>query len=187
MNLRVLTPWLVGIGLVVISAAGRLAPHPPNFVPVAAAALFAGFFFKHRVSSHHSASCYGDQRSGDWWIRLADHERGLRRIGVACRAAAIHADTFGAPSRGLFACQLYRFLSRLECGRVGVLANVCAAAAGLAACYLAALPFLAYTVAGDLFWSGVFFGAYSVCSTGELQRFCSRMAASSCSRSGTAT
>jgi hypothetical protein len=30
--------------------------------------------------------------------------------------------------------------------------------AGLAQCYIAALPFLKHTVAGDLFWSAVLFG-----------------------------
>ncbi len=30
--------------------------------------------------------------------------------------------------------------------------------AGLIQCYIAALPFLQYTMAGDLFWSAVLFG-----------------------------
>jgi hypothetical protein len=30
--------------------------------------------------------------------------------------------------------------------------------AGLTQCYVAALPFLKYTVAGDLFWAAVLFG-----------------------------
>jgi hypothetical protein len=35
-------------------------------------------------------------------------------------------------------------------------------AAGLLACYVAALPFFGYTVLGDLFYSAVLFGAYAL-------------------------
>ncbi len=36
------------IGIVLVLALSRLVPHPPNAVPIAAMALFAGAFFTHR-------------------------------------------------------------------------------------------------------------------------------------------
>jgi hypothetical protein len=35
-------------------------------------------------------------------------------------------------------------------------------AAGLAACYVAAIPFFQNTVAGDLFYTGVLFGGFAL-------------------------
>ena len=37
--------------LIALGVAGRLLPHPPNFTPMAAIALFAGFIFIKRYIS----------------------------------------------------------------------------------------------------------------------------------------
>jgi hypothetical protein len=37
--------------LIALGVAGRLLPHPPNFTPMAAIALFAGFIFVKRYMS----------------------------------------------------------------------------------------------------------------------------------------
>lgn len=44
-------PWYL-IAIVLVLAFTRLVPHPPNVVPVAAMALFAGAFFSNRVFAY---------------------------------------------------------------------------------------------------------------------------------------
>ncbi len=48
---RTPVPLLIFLGLLGVGMAGRLLPHPPNFTPVAAAALFAGFYFSKRLAA----------------------------------------------------------------------------------------------------------------------------------------
>jgi small-conductance mechanosensitive channel len=44
------TAWIVGV--ISLLAMSRLVPHPPNAVPVAAMALFAGAFFSNRILAY---------------------------------------------------------------------------------------------------------------------------------------
>ncbi len=48
---RTPVPLMIFVGLLGVGMAGRLLPHPPNFTPVAAAALFAGFYFSNRLAA----------------------------------------------------------------------------------------------------------------------------------------
>jgi len=45
---RLLIDLAVGVGLVLLIVAARLLPHPPNFTPVAAVALFSACYFRRR-------------------------------------------------------------------------------------------------------------------------------------------
>ena len=49
MKFRWIVSAIVAVLLVGICFAGRLLPHPPNATPVAAIALFAGFYFRNRL------------------------------------------------------------------------------------------------------------------------------------------
>ena len=44
-------PWYL-IAVVLVLAFTRLIPHPPNVVPIAAMALFAGAFFSNRMLAY---------------------------------------------------------------------------------------------------------------------------------------
>ena len=44
------TTWMIGV--IIILAMFRLVPHPPNAVPIAAMALFAGAFFSNRLLAY---------------------------------------------------------------------------------------------------------------------------------------
>lgn len=156
----------LALSLTVAAALLRLAPHPPNFQPVGGLAVFGGAKFR------------GWQA---WAIPLL--------AMVVTDPILSHMAGYPAYSWGtlvIYGC----FLINVLLGRVllrgtnnpGRIAAVTLAgstqfflitnffswslyphtAAGLMECYVAALPFFGYTVAGDLFYVGVLFGAYAL-------------------------
>jgi hypothetical protein len=75
--------------------------------------------------------------------RLLQQRRGPFRVAAAaCGSAAIF---FVFSNLGVWASGMYPMTGE-----------------GLAACYTAALPFFRYTLAGDLVYSGVLFGAFEL-------------------------
>lgn len=161
----------VALGMILAAAAARLVPHPPNFTPIGAMALFGGATF------------------ADWRLAFAVP---LGAMFVSDIALGIMA---GDPSITFhlhmpfvylaFAVQVVLgmvFLRRLSVLRVGsvafagalqffVLTNFAVWAvgnwypktwAGLAECYVAALPFFQNQLLGDLFYSAILFGAWAV-------------------------
>jgi hypothetical protein len=151
--------------LAAILAAGalRLIPHPPNFTPIGAMALFSGAYLGRRglmafaaplgamllsdaVIGFHSgmpfvyASIAAIVVIG--WLVL-QHKSPLR-IGAAAVASSVLffiVTNFGTwTMSGMYALTV----------------------SGLAACYIAAIPFFQNTIAGDLFYSGLLFGGFAL-------------------------
>lgn len=151
--------FLVGLGV-----AGRLLPHPPNFTPLAAIALFAGFLFRDArlaMAIPLSALIVSDAWLGTYDVRLMIAvyaamlcpvllRRFLRNrlspLRVLCSAGASTAAFFLITNFAVW------YLS-------GMYAKTLL---GLGACYAAALPFLKHTLAGNVLWCTVLFGAYAL-------------------------
>ena len=154
--------------LIALGVAGRLLPHPPNFTPMAAIALFAGFIFIKRYMAVVAVILT---------MLLCDY----------FAFGSLSASWFGSKSMFvvylalLFPIVFKNFLQK----KIGVLRIFGAALAsssvfflatnfavwafspmyektfeGLVLCYTMAIPFFQNTVAGDLIWSGVIFGTY---------------------------
>jgi hypothetical protein len=154
------------IVLIVLAAASRLLPHPPNFAPVAAIGLFAGAFAGRR---HAWLVAFGALLASDlvlgfyhwvsmFWNYLAfaaclllgsgllAKGRGLRRIAGAVLASAV---TFFALSNfGMWASGYY---PRTWDGL-------------LVQCYVQALPFFRNTLASDVLYSAILFGGHALLS-----------------------
>ena len=150
--------------LLVLGVAGRLLPHVPNFTPVAAIALFAGYFFRRRLVAlaiplaiMFVSDAFLEQTSLGLKITmyvgfllpvllapLLKKRLSPVRIGGSVLIAAIfyYAVTNFAvwPGSAFYPQTL----------------------GGLLACYGAGLPFLAQKLLGDLLWSGAIFGTYAV-------------------------
>jgi len=154
--------------LIVLGVAGRLLPHPPNFTPMAAIALFAGFIFLKRYMAviavvvtmlltdyfafgYISAEWFASKSM--WVVYLAllfpivfknflQKKLGLLRVAGA---ALVSSTVFFIATN--FAVWVFSpmYEKTLE---------------GLVLCYTMAIPFFQNTVAGDLIWSGVLFGTY---------------------------
>ena len=153
---------LLAFALILLAAALRIAPHPWNFTPVGAIALFSGavlrdrrlaFFFPllalflgeifigfHKLMFVVYASFLVNVAIGLW---LRDR-RSIARITLATLLGAIQ---FFVVTN--FA--VWQFLSGFP-----------HTASGLAACYIAGIPFFWNTLAGDAFYAALLFGSYAL-------------------------
>src|SRR6266446_5580436 len=153
---------LLALALILMAAALRIAPHPWNFTPIGAMALFSGavlkdrrlaFFFPllalfagdlfigfHKLIPIVYASFLVNVAIGLW---LRDR-RTVPRISLATLLGAIQF--FFVTN---FA--VWQFLS-------GDPHN----SSGLGVCYIAGIPFFWNTLASDVFYAALLFGAYAL-------------------------
>ena len=154
---------VVFLGLVVVGVLSRVTfLTPPNFHAVAAAALFAGFFFRSSVVA----------------LAVPTVSMMISDAMIGGHAPLVMATVYAALAAPVaWRCLLHK---KLTAGRVGLGAlsasvlfflttNLAAwptlyptTTAGLAHAYTAAVPFFQWTLAGDLCYSALFFGAYAL-------------------------
>ena len=152
----------------IVAVLARFVPHPPNFAPVFGALLFAGATLKRRdsvwfpvavlaVSDILLTTVVYRSRLGwaeplDWlgfalialiggWLRSRISARNVVAAALAGPTAFFLVSNFGV----WLGFQMYP-----------------PSLAGLAACYVAALPFFGNSLAASLFYSGLLFGAYEL-------------------------
>jgi hypothetical protein len=158
-------PWLpqtlLALAMIAIAAAVRIAPHPWNFTPIGAMALFSGavlrnrriaFLFPllalfvgdifvgfHKLMPFVYASFAVNIAIGLWL-------RDRRTIGRICTATFAGAVQFFLVTN--FAVWLY-------------FDTFPKSAAGLATCYITGLPLFGNTLAGDAIYAALLFGGYA--------------------------
>ena len=147
--------------LVALCVVARLLPHPPNFAPVAAIALLGGVLFAHRWQT--VAVVVLGLGVSDWMIGF--YSPGVMVVVYASLLMPLAARRFlGTPTAA-------RVATAAVGAGVGFFLTTNAAVwyfgtaypptvDGLLASYAAGLPFLKWTLAGNLFWSAALFGAY---------------------------
>ena len=146
--------------LILAAAALRLAPHPANVAPIGALALFAGAYLRH--PAFHLVPLGA--------LLLGDLHLGFYHAGVMA-AVYVGFAASAAVGRGLL-------LGRDRAGRIAVATGAGALVfwlisnfgvwaffrdhswAGLAQCYVDALPFLGRSLVGDALYAIVLFGGY---------------------------
>lgn len=147
---------------IVIAAAFRLVPHPPNFTPIGAMALFSGAYLGRRAVAFAAPlgalllsdlvlGFYHGQATVYFSVAL------IVMIGMTAltRVSAVRVGAAAIASSVLFFV-ITNFGVWLLSGiypRTFV---------GLEACYVAAIPFFQNTVAGDLFYATLLFGGFRV-------------------------
>ncbi|HTN77898.1 MAG TPA: DUF6580 family putative transport protein [Pirellulaceae bacterium] len=160
--------WMAEIGLVAllvaIGVAGRMLPHPANFTPVAATALFAAFVLRSRLLALVVPVVT---------MLISNYFEEWTPPAVAL--AVMVGMSFPLLLRGLLR-------ESLTCGRlVGcallsscffyVITNLAVwqfspaythDLAGLVRCFTVALPFFRNTLAGDMAFTALFFGSYAL-------------------------
>ena len=151
----------VAAALVALCVVARLLPHPPNFAPAMAVALFGCVLFPRRWQA--GAVVLLGMAIGDCFIGFYD-------VGVML---TVYVSMLLPLAAGRF----LRESNAVRVGAVAVLSGVGfylatnaavwgfsgmypATPAGLAASYLAGLPFLKWTVLSNLFYCAVLFGTY---------------------------
>ncbi len=146
----------LAIALTALAALSRLLPHPDNFTPISAMALFGAAYFSQQIrmlSVPFLALFLSDLVLNNviyrqyclvmllGWTLLRQKVTPARLLFASLSASAIFF-------------LVTNFSTWLDSGMYPH------TPAGLTACFVAGLPFLKNTILGDLFFSGVMFGAY---------------------------
>lgn len=164
---------LVLAGLIVVAALTRLLPHPPNFSPVEAVALFGGAYFASRRWSLLAPLTA---------MLLSDLALGLVHGGIYLSYFTGAGFWLQYACIALLTLLGFNLRGRVGGGRVLAYSLVGSAifflvtnfgawlgapmypqtAAGLAAAYVAGIPFFQWTVLGTLFYAALLFGGFAL-------------------------
>jgi hypothetical protein len=150
-----LVVFLIGFGV-----AARLLLHIPNVSPVAASALFAGMMVSRRPLAlivPLAAMLIGDALIGfdDWRVSAVVYAAMLLPAAVGILGSRIRPSRIVVPA--VVACSLI-FFATTNFAVWAFSGMYSLDMAGLSQCFTLALPFLKYTMAGDLAWAAVLFG-----------------------------
>ena len=157
----------VALSLTVLGAAARLLPHPPNFAPVGATALFGGArlprwqaylvplvalavtdpilspFYGFAPYSKYLLFSYLSVLISVWLGRRLRNTESVSRIAAVTVLNSI------------------QFFLITNFGSWLWFQAYPRTAAGLASCYVAAIPFFGWTLASDILYTAVLFGLYA--------------------------
>ena len=150
------------ITILVFSVAMRLLPHMPNFVPIGALALFAGVYLPKRwgIIVPMTAMLVSDLFIGFYDLRLMAVVYGSFAVMVSVGWLVRGEKNFAAGVLGVFFGSVFFFV--ITNFAVWLLSEWYAPTFdGLMFSYTLALPFFRSSLLGNLFYSGVFFGAYA--------------------------
>lgn len=146
-------------GLIIAGALTRLIPHPDNFTAIGAIALFGGAHLANRKLAFiipFLAMMLADMFlpfGFNLWIYAAF--AGIVAIGLLLRERKGFMPVLFA---SLASSVLFFIISNFAVWFSGGIYT--RDIAGLIECYIAAIPFFGNTLAGDMFYCGVFFGGF---------------------------
>jgi hypothetical protein len=159
--------------LIGFDVAARLLPHAPGFMPVAASALFAGRMLRIPLLSPivpiAAMALSGTFMGADDW-RVAVIVYAAITLPAFAGMASQRWRGLAVPFAVMLPCSLFFFAASNFA--VWAFSGMYSLTwQGLTECYIAALPFLQTTVAGDMSWTAVLFGgAWAVQSLPALAR-----------------
>ncbi len=155
------------LSLTVLGAVARLLPHPPNFAPVGATSLFAGArlprwqaylvplalmavtdpilssFYGVQPYTRYSIFIYASFLISVWLGRRLRNTESISRIAAVTILNSI------------------QFFLITNFGSWLWFPGYQHTSAGLASCYVAAIPFFGWTLASDVLYTAVLFGLYA--------------------------
>ena len=147
---------------ILVAAALRLVPHPPNFTPIAAMALFGGAYFgRHWLAfvAPLGALLLSDAILGFYPEAVFVYVS----VAVTVLIGWMLANRKTAPRIGAAAvASSVLFFLVTNFGVWLLMDYYPKTPSGLAACYVAAIPFFQNTLAGDLFFAALLFGGFAV-------------------------
>ncbi len=154
--------FLILTGMIFIAAFARLIPHPPNFAPVAAMALFGGAYFSKRwvaflipLAAMFVTDLFLGFHSTMWAVYLSFVI--IVGIGMLMIKQKKISNIFLA---SVSASVLFFVITNFAVWASGI--YYAKDLSGLAASYTAAIPFFHYTLLGDLFFVALMFGSYEL-------------------------
>lgn len=163
---------MIAVGLVLAAALSRLLPHPFNFSPVAAMALFGGAVISNRklafmfplaalFLSDLFFQLFTNVPGFYGWSQLINYGAFLLIVLLGTRLHNLKVMNMALAS--LAASFLFFLISNFGVWVVaGGVAPYTHDAAGIWNTYVLAIPFLGNTVIGDLVYCGILFGGYAL-------------------------
>lgn len=148
--------------LVILAVATRLMPHPPNFAPITAIALFGGAYFADKKMAFLVPM---------FAMFLSDLVLGLHSWMFAVYGSFIVIVLLGYLLRDKLSVVRLALVTIGASTTFFVLTNLAVWAlsgfyafsvAGLIECYTMAIPFYHYSLLGDIVYVGVMFGAFEL-------------------------
>jgi hypothetical protein len=163
MNSKLISPrFLVLCGMIAAAALTRLIPHLPNFTAVGAMALFGGAYFSNKKLAFAVpliAMFITDMIIGFHSTMIAVYIAFALMVVIGMtmiRKKKVSNIILAAVT----ATVLFFIITNFAIWISGLMYPV--TGAGLAECYVAAIPFFGYNLAGNLFYSGVMFGLFEL-------------------------
>jgi hypothetical protein len=150
------------LSAILVAATLRLVPHPPNFSPIGAMALFSGAYLGRRWLAFVAplgAMILSDTvlgfYSGFWITYLA-----VVLVVVVGRVLLSRVSPLRVGGAAVASSIVFFLVSNF--GTWALSGMYPHDIAGLTACYVAAVPFFQNTIAGDLFYAVLLFGGFRV-------------------------
>ena len=156
---------LIGVGL-------RLLPHPPNFTPIAAIALFGGVYFSKRMALALplAAMIISDIFIGYYEFSLMFSVYGSFLLCVILGFwLKKHKKWYTVIGSSILGAVLFFLITNLAVW--AFTPWYAKTLSGIIQSYLMALPFFKYTLLGDLFYVIIFFGAYELVEAWITKKF----------------
>jgi hypothetical protein len=162
MNKSLLTPkFLLILGIIISGAMLRLIPHWPNFTPVAAIALFGGTYLKRKDLAFLVPIVV---------MLLSDLLIGFHNVMFPVYASFIlivaigfilrsRVTSINVISASILSSVLFFMITNFASWATGMMPYA-PGFPGLMQSYIAGLPFFLNGIMGDLFFNGIFFGAF---------------------------
>jgi hypothetical protein len=150
--------FLVAVLLIAFAALSRFVPHPANFTPIAAMALFGGVYFDKRYAFVIPMAA----------MLVSDYFLGFHNVLPYVYGSFVLTGLIGIWLKGhksvgwivgasLSSSVLFFVITNFGVWMTGGYPQN---SAGLVECYVAAIPFFRNTLLGDLLYVGVLFGLY---------------------------
>ena len=148
--------------LIFLAAVVRILPHPWNFTPIGAMALFSGVMFRDRRVAFLFplvALLAGDLFVGLHRLIPVVYVSFLLSVLIGTRLAN-HRNILRIGGAGFLGALQFFLITNFAVWQL--LGTYPHTPAGLAACYIAGLPFFGNTLAGDALYATLFFGSFAL-------------------------
>lgn len=163
------TNWLrlaAIVAAILGAAAARLLPHPPNFAPIGAIALFSGAYIGRSWLAFAiplTALVLSDALLG-FYSHMEIVYTSFALVVVLGQLALSRKSPLRVGAAALASSVLFFIITNFgEWLYSGTYRHT---PDGLVTCYVAAIPFFQTTLAGDLFYSALLFGGFSLLERG---------------------
>lgn len=163
------------IGLVILGASARLLPHPANFAPLAAIAIFGGLYLPKKLAIlvPLSAMLLSDVLIGfySWKIMLVVYSSFALTGYISTKIRDSFSSVLSVTLAGSI---LFYLTTNAAVWAFGTMYSH--NFAGLMQSYTMALPFFRNSLLGDLFYTGILVGTYQLITMAQTSKLASKKA-----------